>query len=146
MSGGQSGYELSEAKAILTELKSIRKAISSGEKEKQDLMQVCYRHLAKSKHYLRAQRLPWRQTSPSESGGLHHRLRANRAGADGSGSRAAWEGNAAPEAPDLWVGGWWVLEPREEISIRVRPAAHKNSQWDPDQQGYLSPWSSTQDT
>jgi hypothetical protein len=42
MSGGQSGYELSEAKAILTELKSIRKAISSGEKEKQDLMQVCY--------------------------------------------------------------------------------------------------------
>ncbi|XP_044616629.1 protein WWC2 isoform X3 [Equus asinus] len=38
MSGGQSGYELSEAKAILTELKSIRKAISSGEKEKQDLM------------------------------------------------------------------------------------------------------------
>lgn len=43
MSGGQSGYELSEAKAILTELKSIRKAISSGEKEKQDLMQVRYR-------------------------------------------------------------------------------------------------------
>ncbi|XP_054422168.1 protein WWC2 isoform X1 [Pteronotus mesoamericanus] len=39
MSGGQSGYELREAKAILTELKSIRKAISSGEKEKQDLMQ-----------------------------------------------------------------------------------------------------------
>ncbi|GAB1293155.1 Protein WWC2 [Apodemus speciosus] len=40
MAGGQSGYELSEAKAILTELKSIRKAISSGEKEKQDLMQT----------------------------------------------------------------------------------------------------------
>ncbi|XP_019389893.1 PREDICTED: protein WWC2 [Crocodylus porosus] len=39
MSGGQSGYELSEAKAILSELKSIRKAISSGEREKQDLMQ-----------------------------------------------------------------------------------------------------------
>ncbi|XP_039606980.1 protein WWC2-like [Polypterus senegalus] len=39
MSGGQSGYELKEAKAILSELKSIRKAISSGEKEKQDLMQ-----------------------------------------------------------------------------------------------------------
>uniref|UniRef100_A0ACB8E7A6 Protein wwc2 n=1 Tax=Sphaerodactylus townsendi TaxID=933632 RepID=A0ACB8E7A6_9SAUR len=39
MSGGQSGYELSEAKAIMNELKSIRKAISSGEKEKQDLMQ-----------------------------------------------------------------------------------------------------------
>uniref|UniRef100_A0A8C8VMC8 WW and C2 domain containing 2 n=1 Tax=Pelusios castaneus TaxID=367368 RepID=A0A8C8VMC8_9SAUR len=40
MSGGQSGYELSEAKAILSELKSIRKAINSGEREKQDLMQV----------------------------------------------------------------------------------------------------------
>ncbi|NXT68322.1 WWC2 protein, partial [Chaetops frenatus] len=38
MSGGQSGYELCEAKAILKELKSIRKAISSGEREKQDLM------------------------------------------------------------------------------------------------------------
>ncbi|NWH22301.1 WWC2 protein, partial [Grus americana] len=38
MSGGQSGYELFEAKAILSELKSIRKAISSGEREKQDLM------------------------------------------------------------------------------------------------------------
>ncbi|CAI9532468.1 unnamed protein product, partial [Staurois parvus] len=39
MSGGQSGYELREAKDILSELKSIRKAISTGEKEKQDLMQ-----------------------------------------------------------------------------------------------------------
>ncbi|XP_070613591.1 protein WWC2 isoform X6 [Erythrolamprus reginae] len=38
MSGGQNGYELSEAKAIMNELKSIQKAISSGEKEKQDLM------------------------------------------------------------------------------------------------------------
>ncbi|KFR14787.1 Protein WWC2, partial [Opisthocomus hoazin] len=38
MSGSQSGYELCEAKAILSELKSIRKAISSGEREKQDLM------------------------------------------------------------------------------------------------------------
>ncbi|XP_077033508.1 protein WWC2 isoform X3 [Agelaius phoeniceus] len=38
MSGGQSGYELCEAKAILKELKSIRKAITSGEREKQDLM------------------------------------------------------------------------------------------------------------
>ncbi|XP_058048828.1 protein WWC2 isoform X4 [Ahaetulla prasina] len=38
MSGGQNGYELSEAKAVMNELKSIQKAISSGEKEKQDLM------------------------------------------------------------------------------------------------------------
>ena len=53
MSGGQSGYELSEAKAILKELKSIRKAISSGEKEKQDLMQVCDRTFfwVKSNYY-----------------------------------------------------------------------------------------------
>ncbi|XP_059500837.1 protein WWC2-like isoform X1 [Stegostoma tigrinum] len=39
MSGGQSSYELKEAKAILSELKTIKKAISTGEKEKQDLMQ-----------------------------------------------------------------------------------------------------------
>lgn len=43
MSGGQSGYELCEAKAILSELKSIRKEISSGEREKQDLMKVFHR-------------------------------------------------------------------------------------------------------
>ncbi|XP_068952639.1 protein WWC2 [Petaurus breviceps papuanus] len=39
MSGDHSGYELSKAKAILSEMKSIRKAINSGEREKQDLMQ-----------------------------------------------------------------------------------------------------------
>ncbi|XP_074085015.1 protein WWC2 isoform X2 [Macrotis lagotis] len=39
MSGDHSGYELNEAKAILTEMRTIRKAISSGEREKQDLMQ-----------------------------------------------------------------------------------------------------------
>ncbi|XP_063075642.1 protein WWC2-like [Engraulis encrasicolus] len=39
MSGDQSGYRLKEAKAIVSELKSLHKAISSGEKEKQDLMQ-----------------------------------------------------------------------------------------------------------
>lgn len=62
MSGGQSGYELSEAKAILTELKSIRKAISSGEKEKQDLMQVCCKTYFKSDTYpLGPQKLSWRQ-------------------------------------------------------------------------------------
>ncbi|XP_070971961.1 protein WWC2-like isoform X2 [Oncorhynchus clarkii lewisi] len=37
--GEQSGYRLKEAKAIVTELQSLRRAISSGEKEKQDLMQ-----------------------------------------------------------------------------------------------------------
>ena len=70
MSGGQSGYELSEAKAILKELKSIRKAISSGEKEKQDLMQVCDRTFfwVKSNYYyllghsmlLNQFKIPWR--------------------------------------------------------------------------------------
>lgn len=34
------GYRLQEAQAILTEVRSIRDAISSGEKEKQELMQV----------------------------------------------------------------------------------------------------------
>ncbi|KPP73604.1 protein WWC2-like [Scleropages formosus] len=40
MCGGQSGYRLKEAKAVVNELKSIRRAISSGEKEKLDLMQL----------------------------------------------------------------------------------------------------------
>ncbi|XP_069796654.1 protein WWC2-like [Narcine bancroftii] len=40
MSGVHTGYELKEAKAILSELKTIKKAISTGEKEKQDLMQT----------------------------------------------------------------------------------------------------------
>ncbi|XP_066574261.1 protein WWC2 [Amia ocellicauda] len=52
MSGGQSGFKLKEAKAILSELKSIRKAISSGEKEKQDLMQ----NLAKLKERFHSDR------------------------------------------------------------------------------------------
>ncbi|XP_048852031.1 protein WWC2-like [Brienomyrus brachyistius] len=39
MCGGQSGYRLKEAKAIVSELKSIRRAISTGEKERLDLMQ-----------------------------------------------------------------------------------------------------------
>ncbi|XP_048112710.1 protein WWC2-like [Alosa alosa] len=43
MSGDQSGYRLKEAQAIVSELKSLRKAISSGEKEKQDLMQCLFK-------------------------------------------------------------------------------------------------------
>ncbi|XP_075712536.1 protein KIBRA isoform X2 [Rhinoderma darwinii] len=39
MSGNHVGYKLDEAQAILTEMKSIKKAISSGEREKQDLIQ-----------------------------------------------------------------------------------------------------------
>lgn len=40
MSGAQGGYKLDEAKAIVSEMKTIKKAISSGEKEKRDLIQV----------------------------------------------------------------------------------------------------------
>ncbi|KAG9490808.1 hypothetical protein GDO78_006247 [Eleutherodactylus coqui] len=39
MSGNHSGYKLDEAQAIVNEMKAIKKAISSGEREKQDLMQ-----------------------------------------------------------------------------------------------------------
>ncbi|KFZ56312.1 Protein KIBRA, partial [Podiceps cristatus] len=39
MSDTQGGYKLDEAQAILSEMKALKKAISSGEKEKQDLIQ-----------------------------------------------------------------------------------------------------------
>ncbi|GCB60823.1 hypothetical protein scyTo_0006942 [Scyliorhinus torazame] len=39
MSGTRGGYKLDEAQAILNEMKTIKRAISSGEKEKRDLMQ-----------------------------------------------------------------------------------------------------------
>ncbi|XP_053321325.1 protein KIBRA [Spea bombifrons] len=39
MSGNHIGYKLDEAQAILNEMKAIKKAISSGEKEKRDLIQ-----------------------------------------------------------------------------------------------------------
>uniref|UniRef100_A0A4W3GJE2 WW and C2 domain containing 1 n=1 Tax=Callorhinchus milii TaxID=7868 RepID=A0A4W3GJE2_CALMI len=39
MSGARRGYKLDEAQAIVNEMKSIKKAINSGEKEKRDLMQ-----------------------------------------------------------------------------------------------------------
>ncbi|XP_019390414.1 PREDICTED: protein KIBRA isoform X1 [Crocodylus porosus] len=39
MSDTQGGYKLDEAQAILSEMKAIKKLISSGEKEKQDLIQ-----------------------------------------------------------------------------------------------------------
>lgn len=40
MSSAPYGFKLHEAQAILNEVKSIKDAISSGEKEKQELMQV----------------------------------------------------------------------------------------------------------
>ncbi|KAM3925798.1 protein KIBRA [Leptodactylus fuscus] len=39
MSGNHVGYKLDEAQAIVNEMKAIKKAISSGEREKQDLIQ-----------------------------------------------------------------------------------------------------------
>lgn len=42
VSNSPSGYKLQEAQAILSEVRSIRDAISSGEKEKQELMQVTF--------------------------------------------------------------------------------------------------------
>ncbi|XP_051870256.1 protein KIBRA-like [Pristis pectinata] len=39
MSGTRGGYKLDEAKAIVNEMKTIKKAINSGEKEKRDLIQ-----------------------------------------------------------------------------------------------------------
>lgn len=40
MSCSQTNYKLDEAQAIFNELRSIKKAISTGEKERQDLIQV----------------------------------------------------------------------------------------------------------
>lgn len=40
MSNSPSGYKLQDAQAILSEVRSIRDAISCGEREKQELMQV----------------------------------------------------------------------------------------------------------
>lgn len=44
VSNSPSGFKLQEAQAILSEVRSIRDAISSGEKEKQELMQVNAAH------------------------------------------------------------------------------------------------------
>lgn len=40
MSCSQTNYKLDEAQAIFNELRSIKKSISTGEKERQDLIQV----------------------------------------------------------------------------------------------------------
>lgn len=42
MSSSQTNYKLDEAQAIFSELRSIKKVISTGEKERQDLIQVGY--------------------------------------------------------------------------------------------------------
>ncbi|KFV66389.1 Protein KIBRA, partial [Dryobates pubescens] len=48
MSDTQGGYKLDEAQAILSEMKALKKAITSGEKEKQDLIQVFLAKLKES--------------------------------------------------------------------------------------------------
>lgn len=40
MSSAHTNYKLDEAQAIMSELRSIKKAICTGEKERRDLMQV----------------------------------------------------------------------------------------------------------
>lgn len=40
MSDAQGGYKLDEAQAVLRETKAIKRAITCGEKEKQDLIKV----------------------------------------------------------------------------------------------------------
>lgn len=45
MSSSQTNYKLDEAQAIFSELRSIKKAISTGEKERQDLIQVSFQLL-----------------------------------------------------------------------------------------------------
>uniref|UniRef100_A0A3P8YSZ6 WW and C2 domain containing 2 n=1 Tax=Esox lucius TaxID=8010 RepID=A0A3P8YSZ6_ESOLU len=70
--GEQSGYRLKEAKAIVMELKSLRKAISSGEKEKQDLMQS----LAKLKERFHAEHIGHSEPDLRNPGGSRQRLEA----------------------------------------------------------------------
>lgn len=45
MSCSQTNYKLDEAQAIFNELRNIKKAISTGEKERQDLIQVDFLHI-----------------------------------------------------------------------------------------------------
>ncbi|XP_072113804.1 protein WWC2-like [Mobula birostris] len=74
MSGVHSGYELREAKAILSELKTIKKAISMGEKEKQDLMQS----LAKLKDRFHSKQLMGTSESGLQSNPANSHLSISR--------------------------------------------------------------------
>lgn len=55
MSCSQTNYKLDEAQAIFNELRSIKKAISTGEKERQDLIQVLSPASCRSSHLLAAE-------------------------------------------------------------------------------------------
>lgn len=56
MSSAHTNYRLDEAQAIMSELRTIKKAICTGEKERQDLMQVKYTLL--NKELLKSKNLP----------------------------------------------------------------------------------------
>lgn len=56
MSSAHTNYRLDEAQAIMSELRTIKKAICTGEKERQDLMQVKYMLL--NKELLKSNNLP----------------------------------------------------------------------------------------
>ncbi|XP_067838641.1 protein WWC2-like isoform X2 [Heptranchias perlo] len=93
MSGGQSGYELKEAKAILSELKTIKKAISTGEKEKQDLMQS----LAKLKDRFRSNQSVGTSESDLQSNPANSRLSISRQCLD-AGSQTDITGDFGPRS------------------------------------------------
>ena len=175
MSGGQSGYELSEAKAILTELKSIRKAISSGEKEKQDLMQVCDRTFFSPKSnycLLRPQKLSLSRKFSMRvwMAPFHHNPIPPTTACTpfiwnlvsleivtGTEPAATLEENRW--VPRFWYAylkagfGWPLRQGLVDPGARVWRLASwfilqftANFRWSPDRQGYLNQWSLAQDT
>ncbi|KAK1174847.1 protein WWC2-like [Acipenser oxyrinchus oxyrinchus] len=112
MCGGQSGYELKEAKAILSELKSIRKAISSGEREKQDLMQS----LVKLKERFHSDQFIGRSEPDlrSTSAGSHLSLSRQRLDA---GSQTDISGEAS-----LGLRSRWNLAEKVRLSLQYEEA------------------------
>ncbi|MBN3288312.1 WWC2 protein, partial [Polyodon spathula] len=105
--GGQCGYELKEAKAILSELKSIRKAISSGEKEKQDLMQS----LVKLKEQFYSDQF------------IDPDLRSTVAGSHFSLSRQRLDaGSQTDISGEASVGGEWNLAEKVRLSLQYEEA------------------------
>lgn len=140
MSGGQSGYELSEAKAILTELKSIRKAISSGEKEKQDLMQVGDGGVlsqttafggrrAPGGRFLRQPRTPFALPQPLLPRSYPPAL--TRLGGKQMRSQVPVCLPEGPRGVAFEAVGGRSLSPHKKISILVPPAAHRKLQAGP---------------
>ncbi|KAK6493135.1 protein WWC2-like [Huso huso] len=112
MCGGQSGYELKEAKAILSELKSIRKAISSGEREKQDLMQS----LVKLKERFHSDQFIGRSKPDLRSTSAGSRLSLSRQRLD-AGSQTDISGEAS-----LGLRSRWNLAEKVRLSLQYEEA------------------------